>query len=257
MMILQYFYKGNLRENLCNSKSINYSEKLMVLHHIAIGLKGIHYAGKVHKDFHSGNILFGRNVSISDLGMCQPATYEELSLKNDGIFGVLPYIAPEILRGYQYTKATDIYSFGIIMNEYLSGIIPFSGISHDYVLACNICKGFRPEIPKYIPKLFADLIMKCWDVKPENRPTVKELCRIINELRLKLDYKDDEIYCQIKECERFRQDQFINNSANTKIHPQAIYTSRLLNYKSLHQKSTSSFRILTGNYEFIYNLDYK
>ena len=46
--------------------------------------------------------------------MCQPVNNGG-SVK--GVYGVLPFMAPEVLRGYQYTKAADIYSFGIIMNE--------------------------------------------------------------------------------------------------------------------------------------------
>ncbi|RGB42545.1 kinase-like domain-containing protein [Rhizophagus diaphanus] len=249
MMVLQYFYKGNLRENLHKLYNINYSEKLMVLHQISIGLKNIHNAGKVHKDFHSGNILFGNNVSISDLGMCQPADYQ--SEGDDGIFGVLPYIAPEVIRGRQYTKSSDIYSFGIVMNEYLSGVVPFNNISHNFSLACNICKGLRPEIPDYLPKLFAELIMKCWNAEPENRPTVEELCRLINELRLKLDYKDAEICNQIEESERIRFNEQVKNKFKQVQHPQAIYTSRFLNYRSLPNPMTSSYKISQDIIQFI------
>ncbi|CAB4444208.1 unnamed protein product [Rhizophagus irregularis] len=88
------------------------------------GLLDIHNAEKVHKDFHSGNILFKNVPYISDLGMCQPANIKQTV----GIYGVLPYMAPEVLRGQQYTKAADIYSFGIIMNEFLSEEIPFNDI---------------------------------------------------------------------------------------------------------------------------------
>ncbi|RGB26480.1 kinase-like domain-containing protein, partial [Rhizophagus diaphanus] len=117
----------------------------------------IHNAGKVHKDFHSGNILGDENMYISDLGMCQPAND-----KKEGVYGVLPYMAPEVLRGYQYTKAADIYSFGIIMNEFLSEEIPFNDIPHDHILAIKICKGLRPKISEHIPKFLVELIMKCW-----------------------------------------------------------------------------------------------
>jgi serine/threonine protein kinase len=86
-------------------------------------------------------------------------------------------MAPEVLRGYQYTKAADIYSFGIIMNEYFSEEIPFNDIPHNEFLAIKICKGLRPNIFKYTPKLLADLITKCWDAKAENRPTTKGRAR--------------------------------------------------------------------------------
>ena len=48
---------------------------------------------------------------ISDLGLCQPANNENQSVEDKGVYGVLPYIAPEVIRGFQYTKAADIYSF--------------------------------------------------------------------------------------------------------------------------------------------------
>jgi serine/threonine protein kinase len=54
--------------------------------------------------------------------MCQPANKQ--SDKIEGIYGILPYMAPEVLRGHQYTKAADIYSFGIVMNEFLSEKFP-------------------------------------------------------------------------------------------------------------------------------------
>ncbi|RGB36194.1 hypothetical protein C1646_758402 [Rhizophagus diaphanus] len=74
--------------------------------------------GKVHiKIFHSGNILLDFAFSyISDLEMCQPVNGKMI----EGIYGVLPYIAPEVLRGHQYTKGADIYSFGIIMIEFIT-----------------------------------------------------------------------------------------------------------------------------------------
>jgi serine/threonine protein kinase len=121
MMVLQYYRDGNLRNNLMNN--IDYKDKIMYLLCIIDGLSNIHNSGKVHKDFHSGNILITEVIDdfrmpfISDLGMCQPIDNEEQEIKNEGVYGVLPYMAPEVLHGYQYTKAADIYSFGIMMNE--------------------------------------------------------------------------------------------------------------------------------------------
>ena len=152
-MVLEYCKKGNLRNSYLNNP--NYDLKIYHLSRIANGLLDIHNIEKVHKDFHSGNILCDLSVYISDLGMCQPANNEEKSVEKEGVYGVLPYMAPEVLRGYQYTKASDIYSFGIIMNEYLSEEIPFYDIPHDHILAIKICKGLRPKISEDIPKLLA------------------------------------------------------------------------------------------------------
>src|SRR5207248_7511703 len=91
------------------------------------------------------------------------------------ICGVIPYIAPEVLSGKPYTKESDIYSFGMIMWEHTTGKKPFYNRSHNIRLSEDIVKGERPEITKDTPKFFIDLMEKCWDPKPENRPTVEEI----------------------------------------------------------------------------------
>ena len=72
MMVLCYCKRGDLRNYL--NKSIDYGTKIINLSEFADGLLDIHNAGMVHKDLHSGNLLFsGNNVKpyplISDLGM--------------------------------------------------------------------------------------------------------------------------------------------------------------------------------------------
>ncbi|EXX57640.1 kinase-like domain-containing protein [Rhizophagus irregularis DAOM 181602=DAOM 197198] len=242
MMVLKYCENGNLRNfYLNNSSSIN---KLYRLSKIANGLLSIHNAEKVHKDFHSGNIL--NTVYISDLGMCQQVNNKEKSDKKEGVYGVLPYMAPEVLRGYQYTKAADIYSFGIIMNEFLSEEIPFNDIPHDHILAIKICKGLRPKISEDIPKFLVDLIMKCWDAKAENRLSAKELYQILKNWHEEdKKFNNNEIRSQMGEYEKIKEKKFKNISIENKsesiiTHPQAIYTSRLLNFKNLPEPVNSS-----------------
>src|ERR1051325_4429793 len=222
MMVLRYCENGDLRNYL--NKSIDYETKIKNLSEFATGLLDIHNAGKVHKDLHSGNVLFAVHSSskrdfplIGDLGMCQPANNEEISVKKEGIYGVLPYVAPEVLRGSQYTKESDIYSFGIIMNEFMSEEMPYYDIPHDHILTVRICNGLRPKISEDTSKLIADLIIKCWDAKPENRPTAKELVQILDRWYFK--EKSDEnsvLYSQIRECEKIRESKLKSRSNEDK-----------------------------------------
>jgi serine/threonine protein kinase len=250
MMVLRFYEGGNLRNILMND--LNYNAKISILAIIINGLLNIHDSGKIHKDFHSGNILIintgdtdeGKCPVISDLGLCQPVNNKEQPVKK-GVYGVIPYMAPEVLRGYQYTKAADIYSFGIIMNELMSEDVPYNDIPHDHVLVVKICKGFRPKISEDTPKLIADLIIKCWDAKAENRPTAKELFQILNKYWDEIDEEDGEIYSQIKECEKIKENKSKNRtnenkSKNLQTHPQAIYTSRFLNFENLPEPVNST-----------------
>ena len=90
------------------------------------------------------------------------------------------------------------------------------------------------------------MITKCWDAKAENRPTAKELYQILNKWYDEIEgSKDSEICFQIKECDGIRKNKFKNRSSEDKsksfqTHPQAIYTSRLLNFKNLPEPVNSS-----------------
>ena len=128
----------------------------------------IHEENYIHHDLHSGNVLidsFGGS-EIGDLGLCQ-----QLKEKDDTneIFGVIPYLAPEVLSSKPYTKESDIYSFGMIMWEHTTGKKPFHDRSHNHCLILDMLEGKRPEITEDTPKFYADLMKKCWDSDPENR----------------------------------------------------------------------------------------
>ncbi|CAI2164578.1 18997_t:CDS:2 [Funneliformis geosporum] len=99
----------------------------------------------MHQDLHSGNILIGDNYNyIADLGLCRLAN--ERNKKK--VYGVLPYIAPEILLGEPYTQAADIYSFGIVAYELLANSYPYADLKlDDTSLAFKIYKN-PTERPK-------------------------------------------------------------------------------------------------------------
>ncbi|PKC57461.1 kinase-like protein, partial [Rhizophagus irregularis] len=122
-VVTSYAKDGNLRQYI-RKKVGNFPwiERLITLKDIAKGLEIIHNSGYVHRDLHTGNILrHGSWTMISDLGL----TWSQDSVSTDELFGVLEYMAPEILSGGQYSSASDIYSFAMIMYEIASGKIPF------------------------------------------------------------------------------------------------------------------------------------
>jgi len=122
----------------------------------------------VHRDFHSGNIVVDKEIDenknehlvfrITDLGLSRPANSQSEAGK---IFGVMPYVAPEVLQGESYTQASDVYSFGIIMYEMITSLSPYYDRKHDTSLALDICRGLRPQFQIKIPPLLEDLIKQC------------------------------------------------------------------------------------------------
>ncbi|GBC25982.2 kinase-like domain-containing protein [Rhizophagus irregularis DAOM 181602=DAOM 197198] len=234
MVVMDYANKGNLRENLTRIVENNWNQKLYMLYEIISGLSEMHGKNLIHCDFHDGNILNHNDenkdkIYISDLGLCQPV--KSLLSKYD-IYGVIPFMAPEVLRGKSYTSASDIYSFSMIMWELTSGVSPFNDRAHDIQLSLSICKGERPKIIENTPQCYVDLMKKCWNEDPLKRPSSKEVLKIIE----KWIFRSYEIYDVSGEIKsnimEFINAPIVHNNLATKSHPKACYTSRLLDFTS-------------------------
>ena len=149
--MLQYAFNGSLRQNLNkNFNSMDWKDKFNALRDIARGLSNIHEKRLIHQDFHSGNILdLGMLYHITDLGLCKPAD-EKTEKYNKNVYGVLPYVAPEVLRGKEYTQASDIYGFGIIIYEVFNGLPPYHDMAHDEFLAVtDLDQNLLLKYPNY------------------------------------------------------------------------------------------------------------
>ncbi|CAI2165027.1 8464_t:CDS:2 [Funneliformis geosporum] len=179
---------------------------------------------QILNDLHSGNILLiDHECQIGDLGLSQPANNP---LNND-IYGVVPYIAPEIFLDASFSKASDIYSLGMIMWESTTGCKPFANVEHNIDLIIEIIDGKRPKITKDTPECFANLMKRCWDSDPLKRPSITDICKYIND------------WCCKKENDKFNQAEVkrlelielkkLGPDFTEKSHQNSVYASKTLN----------------------------
>ncbi|CAB5192181.1 unnamed protein product [Rhizophagus irregularis] len=253
MLILNYAEGGNLHDYLQkNFINITWNNKLFILRGISIGLESIHNDDFIHRDFHSGNMLLSTYWKVGDLGLSQPANN---TLSNNEIYGVIPYIAPEIFKGAAFSKESDVYSLGMIMWELTTGCKPFANVEHDHYLIFKILDGERPKITEDTPECYADLMKKCWDSNPSKRPTIDEILWF-------LLYWDIIVEFEQAEKKRFELIQLkkLGPEFSEKSHPKAIYTSRALSNlisKASTIGSMVSFNMkqeyITREYEFDIN----
>ena len=196
---------------------------------------------------HSGNI-FSYNIhdnAIGDLGLCQPLNEKDNPNK---IFGVIPYLAPEVLSRKPYTKESDIYSFGMIMWEHTTGKKPFHDRPHNHLLISDILNGERPQITDDTPEFYAELMKRCWDHNPENRPTAEEIMNCFSQYSgygITEENKKIIKLAEIKRQKIIKSEKFLSDTKNYKHHPESFYTSRLLN-ESIQQ--AESLNLLSHNY---------
>src|ERR1044072_8482984 len=96
-----------------NHNQLLWKERIQIVYGIIAALKRIFRENAVHRDLHSGNVLYSQlsqDWYISDLGFCGP-----VDKSSQNIYGNLPYIAPEIITGKKYSFKSDIYSIGVLM----------------------------------------------------------------------------------------------------------------------------------------------
>ncbi|POG74039.1 kinase-like domain-containing protein [Rhizophagus irregularis DAOM 181602=DAOM 197198] len=215
----------NLREFLQqNHNKLTWKQKINITFEIVRALYFIHFGNSIHRDLHSGNILYSQlNIKwyISDLGFCGPADKSSKS-----VYGNLPYIAPEVINGREYTFKSDIYSIAMLMWEISSGQPPFINHEHDYNLVMNITNGIRPKIVLGTPTEYKNLMEQCWDADPSKRPDTDTLMKKIREMNLYYQSMTDQTF-QSEIYSNLELDK-TNSSTNNK-----SFTSKIHQFENL------------------------
>ncbi|RIB07981.1 kinase-like domain-containing protein [Gigaspora rosea] len=249
-MVCQYADRGNLWQYLEeNFRKLTWAVKLELLFYAAYNLSRIHNMGYVHKNIHSGNILLVNTNGtadikpyISDFGLSNRIEYKT---SGGEIFGVLPYVAPEILLGNEYTTAADIYSFGIILTEVSTGIPPYYEIinyDNDNELAAKICKGLRPEFGKGTPDIYIELAKQCMDEDQKKRPSAGKVCQKLFNWYHIFDFE-----CLNEEEVKIKK-AFLNDNKTEILGPinreHNIYTSKVIKTQMI----SDAFNMLSGGF---------
>src|SRR5207248_9365860 len=112
----------------------------------------------------------------------------------------------------------------MIMWEYTTGKRPFHDRPHDHYLILNILKGEKPQITDDTPEFYTELMKRCWDYNPENRPTAEEIWVCLDKYRAKQEIINS---AEAKRQEIIKSEKFLSDIKNYKHHPKSFYTSRL------------------------------
>ncbi|RHZ78889.1 hypothetical protein Glove_155g99 [Diversispora epigaea] len=228
------------------SKNPSTQNYIIVTNLLSSGLESIHVKNLVHCNLHSGNILASEYGEIFvDIDLDLGNFENDLILnsnKNNQIYGSIPYIPPEVLRGNKFTRKGDIYSFGGIMYEIVTAKRPFSDQAHDTYLMIDICNGLRPKVPDFmlnwIPEWYLDLMYRCWSDDPSERPTAIELADLFWEAyeNHSSNIVNDDVMQQLKIADENqkntsksqKQELFELFLHSSKLHPQSCYIGRYI-----------------------------
>nr|XP_033809399.1 mitogen-activated protein kinase kinase kinase 9 isoform X2 [Geotrypetes seraphini] len=145
--------------------------------------KGMHYLHDevvvpvIHRDLKSSNILILEKVEngvlsnkilkITDFGLAR----EWHRTTKMSAAGTYAWMAPEVIRSSVFSKGSDVWSYGVLLWELLTGEVPFRGIDGLAVAYGVAMNKLALPIPSTCPEPFAKLMDACWNPDPHSRPS--------------------------------------------------------------------------------------
>jgi len=185
--VMEYL-QGESLSDVINRQAVPLPRFLSLARQICLGLQcahqGILIEGQlcpiIHRDIKPSNILvshdsgFGELVKVLDFGIAK--LLQEDSGQTNSFMGTLPYSSPEQMEGQDLDPRSDIYSFGIMMFEMLTGKMPLQAETHSFG---SWYKTHHFQTPRTfdsvnpalkLPKALEALVMSCLEKKPANRP---------------------------------------------------------------------------------------
>jgi serine/threonine protein kinase/Tfp pilus assembly protein PilF len=144
---------GRSLKEIINERTLSIDEILNIATQIAEGLNAAHKKGIIHRDIKSDNIMITKDgvVKIMDFGLAKLKDAPGVTV--DGtVLGTFQYMSPEQLQGEPPDSRSDIFSFGVVMYEMLTGQLPFKG-EHYPALFYSILNETPEPLNQYRPEI--------------------------------------------------------------------------------------------------------
>jgi tRNA A-37 threonylcarbamoyl transferase component Bud32/dienelactone hydrolase len=201
-LVMEHLDGGSLA-GLLASRRLEVEEALTIAVGVADGLAAAHEAGIVHRDIKPANILLTRKgeVKIADFGLAkltEPGSVEEeaptrsagLHTAEGTVLGTAAYMSPEQAEGRPVDARSDVFSFGSVLYEMLTGRRPFDGDSSITTRMAILGKAPAPprSLRAELPPELERLVLRCLEKPKEARyASGAELLRDLQALRGRLE----------------------------------------------------------------------
>uniref|UniRef100_A0A8C6Q7U1 mitogen-activated protein kinase kinase kinase n=1 Tax=Nothobranchius furzeri TaxID=105023 RepID=A0A8C6Q7U1_NOTFU len=173
-IIMEYCAQGQLYEVLRAGRKVTPTLLVDWASGIASGMNYLHLHKIIHRDLKSPNVLVTHNdtVKISDFG-----TSKELSDKSTkmSFAGTVAWMAPEVIRNEPVSEKVDIWSFGVVLWELLTGEIPYKDVDSSAIIWGVGSNSLHLPVPSTCPDGFKILMKQTWQGKPRNRPSFRQI----------------------------------------------------------------------------------
>eukprot|EP01099_Mayorella_cantabrigiensis_P003735 TRINITY_DN281_c0_g1_i4.p1 TRINITY_DN281_c0_g1~~TRINITY_DN281_c0_g1_i4.p1 ORF type:complete len:375 (-),score=70.00 TRINITY_DN281_c0_g1_i4:82-1206(-) len=188
--ITEFMGKGDVHDVLKKGCSWPYKLKLAV--QAARGLQYLHHLKPpvVHRDLKSYNFLVADDdrVVLCDFGVSE--VLETEANRKATKWGTVNWMPPEVFDKNIYDLKSDVFSFGMVLWEFVTVQVPF-GDANPLTVLQLVENGDRPFIPAACPPSFKKLITECWSQSPDQRPDIDLVVKTLEEISLEMEPMDD------------------------------------------------------------------
>ncbi len=167
VIVSEYAPDGSLEQWLKTHGKMPIEKAIETTIQILDGLEFLHSRNIIHRDLKPANILLqGSTPRLADFGISR-ALRTTVASQSQNISGTFAYMSPEALDGKRSIQ-TDIWSVGVNLYQFLTGILPFPNKEPSVLLAAIMMREFEP-LPADIPNNLQNVIAKALTKQPENR----------------------------------------------------------------------------------------
>jgi hypothetical protein len=193
--VTEFMINGSLKQFLQKKdRTIDRRKRLIIAMDAAFGMEYLHGKNIVHFDLKCENLLVNMRdphrpvCKIGDLGLSK---VKQHTLVSGGVRGTLPWMAPELLSGksHMVTEKIDVYSFGIVMWELLTGDEPYSDMHCASIIGGIVNNSLRPQIPTWCDPEWKSLMGSCWAAEPSQRPSFSEISQKLRTMAAAINLK--------------------------------------------------------------------
>lgn len=203
-LIMEYLEGETLGDRLERMGSLSLEQVRDVAKPICLALTAAHTLGVIHRDLKPDNIFIStvngvEHVKVLDFGIARLTEGGESLTGVGQTLGTPEYMSPEQCRGMSLTPAADVYCFGILLYQMLTGELPFPGQDPHQFMVHHLLTP-PPELDESFPAPLRLLMSQLLQKKPEERPSTMEgvwrSLRKVLPRALKSTFPDDELRYQ-------------------------------------------------------------
>ena len=183
-LVVEMCAGGALREALeaeDYATAVDEAQRRRWLLDVALGMSYLYSQGVEHRDLKTLNVLLDASrwrCKVSDFGLSKSeslATAATQATAGGDAKGTPAYMAPELLQHNIFTEKGDVYAYGMIVFEVLTGDTPWSGLNQMQIMMQVCIQKERPTIDGDAPADLVALMRRCWDHEPDARPPFAQI----------------------------------------------------------------------------------